>query len=124
MKKETPKKKESSKKIPTPKKKSTPKKGKKAASIESDEDDEVNIIDEASDEEPVSHCHPFMVNTLRHTHKEYNKKCLSALCRIHSKVATIFFFCCLVTGILHFDWLVNCVLEECQLGLRREFSSL
>ena len=82
MKKETPKKKESSKKIPTPKKKSTPKKGKKAASIESDEDDEVNIIDEASDEEPVSHCHPFVENTLRHTHKEYNKKCLSALCRI------------------------------------------
>ena len=58
MKKETPKKKESSKKIPTPKKKLTPKKGKKTAAIESDEDDEVNIIDETSDEEPVSDCRP------------------------------------------------------------------
>ena len=28
------------------------------------------------------------------------------------------FFCCHVTGILHFDWLVKHVLEGCQLGLR------
>ena len=52
---EPAKKKESPKKTPTPKKKSTPKKSnKKAAAIESDEDDVVNIVEEASDEDPVS----------------------------------------------------------------------